>query len=84
MIKHKFNLTYRRFNSKSILISWPNLIEDDVLFDVLSFKKLINLSNKPLLEVINAYNSLLIVYKLTIDNIYDEIEALKSLYLQKN
>ena len=49
MIKHKFNLTYRRFNSKSILISWPNLIEDDVLFDVLSFKKLINLSNKPLL-----------------------------------
>jgi inhibitor of KinA len=84
MIKHKFNLTYRRFNSKSILISWPNLIENDVLLDVLSFKKSINLSNKPLLEVINAYNSLLIVYKITIDNIYDEIEALKSLYLQKN
>ena len=84
MNKHKFNLTYRRFNSKSILISWPNLIDNDVLFDVLSFKKSINLSNKPLLEVINAYNSLLVVYKLTIDNIYNEIETLKLLYLQKN
>ena len=30
-----YNLNYHRFNSKSILISWPNLINDDVLFDVL-------------------------------------------------
>ena len=52
MISPKFNLSYRRFDSKSILISWPNLIENDVLLDVLSFKKSITLSNKPLVEVI--------------------------------
>ena len=83
MIRPKFNLTFRRFDSKSILISWPNLIEIDVLFDVLSFKKSIKSSNKPLVDVINAYCSLLVVYDIYIDNIYNEIESLKLVYLNK-
>jgi len=84
MISPKFSLSYRRFDSKSILISWPNLIENDVLLDVLSFKKSITLSNKPLVEVIIAYTSLLVVYNNTIDNIYNEIKSLKTLYLNIN
>ena len=84
MISPKFNLSYRRFDSKSILISWPNLIQNDVLLDVLSFKKSITLSNKPLVEVIIAYTSLLVVYNNTIDNIYNEIMSLKTLYLNIN
>ena len=84
MIRPKFNLTFRRFDSKSILISWPNLIENDVLYDVLSFKKSISLSNKALVEVLNAYNSLLVTYTNTIDNIYNEIKSLKMLYLDIN
>lgn len=84
MIMPKFNLSYRRFDSKSILISWPNLIENAVLFDVLSFKKSITLSNKSLVEIINAYSSLLVVYNNTIDNIYNEIKSLKTLYLDIN
>ena len=84
MIRPKFNLSYRRFDSKSIFIFWPNLIENAVLFDVLSFKKSINLSGKPLVEVINAYNSLLVVYDKTIDNIYNDIKSLKTLYLDIN
>ena len=84
MIRPKFNLTFRRFDSKSILISWPNLIENDVLYDVLSFKKSISLSNKALVEVLNAYNSLLVTYIDTIDNIYNEIKSLKMLYLDMN
>lgn len=84
MIRPKFNLTFRRFDSKSILISWPNLIENDVLYDVLSFKKSISLSNKALVEVLNAYNSLLVTYIDTIDNIYNEIKSLKTLYLDIN
>ena len=83
MIKQIYNLNYHRFNSKSILISWPNLINDDVLFDVLSFKKSIHLTNKALVDVINAYNSLLVVYDKAIDNIYDEIESLKLVYSNK-
>ena len=84
MIRPKFNLTFRRFDSKSILISWPNLIENDVLYDVLSFKKSISLSNKALVEVLNAYNSLLVTYIDAIDNIYNEIKSLKMLYLDMN
>ena len=83
MIKQIYNLNYHRFNSKSILISWPNLINDDVLFDVLSFKKSIHLTNKALVDVINAYSSLLVVYNKAIDNIYDEIESLKLVYSNK-
>ena len=83
MIKQIYDLNYHRFNSKSILISWPNLINDDVLFDVLSFKKSIHLTNKALVDVIIAYNSLLVVYDKAIDNIYDEIESLKLVYLNK-
>ena len=37
-----FFINYFQFNSNSILISWENSIENDIIFDVLSFKNAIN------------------------------------------
>lgn len=76
-----YNLRYRQFNAHSILIEWPSKIDQSILRDILNFKNRIELENiKQIVEVINSYNSLLIIYKSTIDNINDEFLELKSLY----
>jgi len=80
----QFPINYFQFNSNSILISWENSIENDIVFDVLSFKNAINNNIKQLLEVSSAYSSLLVTYEFTIDNIYGEIKALKQVYLNRN
>ena len=78
-----FFINYFQFNSNSILISWENSIENDIIFDVLSFKNAINDNIKQILEVRNAYTSLLVTYEYSIDNIYSEIKTLKQVYLNK-
>ncbi|MDA9356837.1 allophanate hydrolase subunit 1 [Flavobacteriaceae bacterium] len=83
-MNEKFQLTYFQFNSKSILITWQNSIKNEILYDVFSFKRAIELSFKPILEVRNAYNSLLVSYDSTIDNIYSEFTSLKSIYNKRN
>ena len=76
-----FTLKYSVYNAHSILIEWPHKIDDNILQDVLSYKNSIESSyNKVIVEVINTYSSLLIIYDITIDKIYDEISALKALY----
>ena len=76
-----FSLKYSKFNNDSILIEWPQNIDEKILNDILKFKKSIK-SNyiKYKVEVISAYASILIIYDLTIDNFYDEISILKQLY----
>lgn len=79
-----FKLKYKQFGERSILIEWPSKINEIILEDVLLFKN--TLQSKYIKEKVyinSAYNSILITYNLTIDNIYDEISALKSLYLSK-
>ena len=77
-----FNLTYRRFSERSILVEWPQEISQNILDDVLFFKKsLLELNIESLLHVNTAYNSLLVIYKFTIDNINDEVLMLKDHYL---
>jgi inhibitor of KinA len=62
-------------------VQWPHEIDKNILNDVLVFKNYIQNSNiKSILQVNNAYNSILIIYRLTIDNINSEFLALKSLY----
>lgn len=76
-----FKLTYRRFSECSILVEWPSVIDENILEDILIFKnKLINSSIKSIIQINNAYNSILVIYKLTIDKINDEILMLKNLY----
>lgn len=78
-----YKLTYHHFSERSILVSWPSKIDHNVLKDVLSFKTIIEkLYTKQILQVNNAYNSILISYEFTIDNIYDEILSLKALYAE--
>lgn len=76
-----FELIYKRFGARSILIEWPSIINEKVLYDVISFKdNLINSNIKYIIEVKSAYNSILVSYNLTIDNVYDKILELKSHY----
>ena len=80
-----FELTYHHYSERSILVSWPPEISKDILNDVLAFKSSIENSNiKQILQVNNAYNSILVVYEFTIDNINDEISSLKALYAEEN
>tara|TARA_R110002074_G_scaffold88123_2_gene194303 strand:+ start:3454 stop:4185 length:732 start_codon:yes stop_codon:yes gene_type:complete len=81
----EFELRYAQYNSFSILIEWPAIIDKNVLNDILNFKNSIKKNNvKHKAEVINTYSSILVIYNLTIDNINDEILELKTLYNSKN
>lgn len=81
----RFELRYTQFNSYSILIEWPAVIDENMLKDLLKFKNRIqNISIKQKIEVINAYSSILIIYKATIDNVNGKILELKTLYESDN
>ncbi|WP_323787676.1 5-oxoprolinase subunit PxpB [Psychroserpens sp.] len=76
-----FKLTYHRFSERSILVQWPHKIDKIILNDVLIYKNhLLNSNIKSLLQVNIAYNSILVIYDVTIDNINDAFLALKMLY----
>jgi len=66
-------------------VEWPAKIDSKILQDILNFKKSIeNLYSKQKVEVITAYNSLLIIYKFTIDDVNSAFSDLKELYKNKN
>jgi len=76
-----YNLTYKQYGERAILIDWPSRIEENILKDIINYKnKIINYNIKSIVEVINTYNSLTIIYTTTIENIYSEISSLKSIY----
>ncbi|SHH47211.1 5-oxoprolinase subunit PxpB [Winogradskyella jejuensis] len=77
----KYNLKYSRFGERSILIEWPQFIDENMLQDILNFKKCIQkLYIEQKVEIINTYNSILISCEFTIENINDEMLHLSSLY----
>ena len=62
MSKMKFNLEYKPYGKKAILIKWSSIIDDNVHKNVMLFKtKIKKIYIKEILEVIIAYNSLLII-----------------------
>lgn len=80
-----FKLTYRRFSERSILVEWPQEISEFILEDVLFYKNaILDLNIESIVQVNNAYNSIIIIYELTIDNINDEYLSLKSIYSNRN
>ena len=80
-----YTLTYKPFGEQSILIEWPNKIDENILKDVVNFKnRLKNESIKYLIEVNSTYNSLLVIYEFTINNFYDAYSKLKEVYLLKD
>ncbi|MFD1063699.1 5-oxoprolinase subunit PxpB [Winogradskyella litorisediminis] len=77
----KYNLKYRQFSERSILIVWPSKIDEIILQDVLFFKEVIqNKYIKLKLQVNNTYNSILIIYPFVIENINGKFLELKALY----
>lgn len=77
----KYKLQYKRYSERAILIEWPPEIDENILHDLLFFKKsILSFSDKLIVEVISAYNSLLIYYVSTIEDFYSDVLALKSLY----
>ncbi|MTE25428.1 5-oxoprolinase subunit PxpB [Winogradskyella ouciana] len=80
-----YNLKFSRYGERAILIEWPEIIDEKILKDILNFKNSIkNYIIKQKVEIINTYNSILINYNLTIDNINDEISSLKTIYNEQN
>ncbi|RPD98611.1 5-oxoprolinase subunit PxpB [Aureibaculum marinum] len=76
-----FELTFKVYGKSAILIEWPSEIDKNILEDVILFKsKILKSYIKGIVDVINSYNSLTIVYNIAINNIYSEILNLKSLY----
>lgn len=72
------------YNKYSILIQFHFIIDEKNVDLLLYYKKIIlETSPKSILQVINTYNSLLIIYDLTINKIYREKEHLKSLILDR-
>jgi len=76
-----FELTYKPFGERSILVEWPSKIDESILSDVLRFKEILQKEYiKEKVYINSAYNSLLITYEFTINNIYDKISDLKTYY----
>ena len=80
-----FDLTYKRYGACSILVEWPQNIDRETLIDVLSLKrKIMDTKVKSIVNVVSAYNSLLITYEYIDFNFEKAIKTLKSLHHQKN
>lgn len=79
-----FNLTYKRYGERSILIEWPAIIDKNTLFDVLAFKAEIEHGNiEFIVNINNAYNSLLITYEKYIIDFKNQVLTLRKIYNQK-
>jgi len=78
-----YELKFSHYNEYSILIEWPAVMDENMLKNILNYKKSIqNSCVESIIDIINTYNSLLIIYDYTIDDIYDEISRLKSLKIE--
>lgn len=68
------------YGKHAILISWPAIIDEKLLYFVLETKK--NIAEhkvKEILYINNTYNSLIVYYVLTIKNFYSEKSTLNTL-----
>ncbi len=75
------NLTYKPFGAKAILIEWQSIIDNDILEDILLFKeKITSTNNTEIVDIIQGYNSLTIVYQNYISSFNDEVHQLKLVY----
>ncbi|TVZ59521.1 inhibitor of KinA [Flavobacteriaceae bacterium MAR_2010_105] len=79
-----FNLTYKPYGERSILVEWPSKIDENILTDILKFKNTVDKNyDKQKVQIKSAYNSILITYDFSIENVNTEISTLKYLYSTK-
>lgn len=78
---NKFKLTYSRYSETSILVEWPQYIAPEILNDVLLFKNyLLKENSESIIQITNAYCSILITYGFNSVDIDAQIASLKSKY----
>jgi inhibitor of KinA len=76
-----FNLTFKPFGERAILIEWPHIISETILKDILQFKSKIKSNNiEAIVEIKSAYNSLLIIYDTICRNFENNVNILKKVY----
>ena len=76
-----YQLSFKPYGERAILVEWPKLISDDILKDVLRFKSNIDYSDVThIREVRSAYNSLLLVYSHFEKGFQDDVDLLKKIY----
>jgi len=79
-----FNLTYKPYGARAILIEWPAVIDEVILKDIIRFSDVIERKNiKEIVEIKTAYNSLLVIYESVCRNYENEVEKLKNYYFSK-
>ena len=77
-----YNLTYKPFGERAILVEWPAVIDENLLKDIVNYKKSIEKNNiKSIVELKSAYNSLLISYHTVCRNFENDVIELKNVYL---
>ncbi|WP_445736760.1 5-oxoprolinase subunit PxpB [Mariniflexile sp.] len=80
-----FNITYKPFGERSILVEWPAVIDEKILKDIIRFKKGIKENNiRSNVYLKSAYNSLLITYDSFCRNFKNEVHRLENIYLSSN
>ena len=75
----KFQLTYKLFGRSAILVEWPANISQDIIQDIISFERQVKEIDS-ILDIIIAYNSLLIRYQNPIVDQELTIRQLKNKY----
>ncbi|HEY5688712.1 MAG TPA: 5-oxoprolinase subunit PxpB [Yeosuana sp.] len=76
-----YNLSYKQFGERAILIEWPAMIDKNILKDIIHFKDQIYKKKiKQVVELKSAYNSLLIIYDSICRNFENDVKLLKKLY----
>lgn len=80
-----FELTYKSFGERAILVEWPEVIDETVLRDILNLKhKIRKIDIESLVEVRSAYNSLLIIYNDLYKGFSEEIGFINKIYGSDN
>lgn len=76
-----YDLDFKPYGNRSILIEWPEVINENILHDLLAFKNALNaIQMKQRTRIKTAYNSLLVTYDAAIENFYQEVSRLQSHY----
>ena len=76
-----FKPTFKAFGSAVILMEWPKMIDETIIFDIISFEK--QLSKEVVtVDTIISYHSLTIRYQHDIRDYSSTVNELKKLYVQ--
>ena len=78
-----FELNFKPFGDRAIIIEWPSKIDEDILNDILRFKQSLNISLRKsvdILDVITAYNSVTLIHKSKVLAYEHKVDILKKIY----